>query len=125
MLKFLFILFAIFRPGVLRAHDCAGYGEAPGAARRRDPHLAMFSALRIVTIVGVIFYLSPVRDLGDGPALRDAARRVSRPDTPRPSTDSAAHLDSLWKLLPDSAKDAVLERILTSALGPAPSTSMP
>jgi hypothetical protein len=85
----------------------------------------MFSALRIVAIVGVIFYLSPVRDLGDGQASRDAAHRVTHADAPRPSAEPAARLDSLWKLLPDSAKEAVLERILTSALGPAPAVSTP
>jgi hypothetical protein len=84
---------------------------------------AMFSALRVVAIVGVIFYLSPVRNPDDGPASREVAHRSTR--APSPSAEPASHLDSLWKLLPDSAKAAVLERMLTSALGPAPSTSKP
>lgn len=77
----------------------------------------MFSALRIVAIVGVIFYLSPVRDLDERLTLRDLVQRGMR--TQGPTAESVSQADSLWKLLPDSAKEAVLERMLTSVLGSA------
>jgi hypothetical protein len=83
----------------------------------------MFSALRIIVVVGVIFYLSPVRT-GDEPPVRmdellrwgqagAGQDRTAQDTTPTaaPATQ-AAHLQSLWQALPDGAKRAVVEEVV-------------
>lgn len=85
----------------------------------------MFSILRFVFIVGVIFYYSPVRQQGEGTAALEALI------TPKKSESAAAHaaptsesdsgkLEAVWQALPNGAKQAVIDKILTtSGLSPA------
>jgi len=68
----------------------------------------MFSILRLILIVGAIFYYSPVRQRSDMPASVGAL--------PGPGTAEAAdRLETVWQALPESAKQAVLDRILAAA----------
>jgi len=90
----------------------------------------MFSILRFVLIVGVIYYYSPVRDRGEGAdALeaffgRDKAGPVAA-DSAHPPTDrGAGHLETAWRALPESAQQAVVDKILTSS-GFTPMASKP
>ncbi|SCX97812.1 hypothetical protein [Microvirga guangxiensis] len=85
----------------------------------------MFSILRFVLIVGAIFYYSPVRQRGEGP---DPLQAFFAPKTesaapsaaPSASEASAGHLETMWQALPDTAKQAVVDKILTtSGLTPA------
>ena len=81
----------------------------------------MFSLLRTVLIVAAIFYYSPVRQTGEGVVTPDSLFGANSPkDAPHIalSGEPPARLETLWRVLPDSAKAAVIERILsTSALG--------
>lgn len=88
----------------------------------------MFSILRFVVIVGLIFYYSPVRQRGEGPDL------TRNPLSATPATEAAAagaatgapgHLEAVWQALPDGAKQAVVDRILTTSglTPPAPKSS--
>lgn len=87
----------------------------------------MFSILRFVVIIGVIFYYSPVRQRGEGPdPLQEffAPKEVvqAAPTTAiSPATEGKpGHLETVWQVLPDSAKQAVVDKILTtSGLTPA------
>jgi len=89
----------------------------------------MFSILRFVLIVGVIYYYSPVRDRGEGPDPLQAffASKKAEQATPSsmPPSNPAAeakpgHLETVWHALPDGAKQAVVDKILTtSGLTPA------
>jgi hypothetical protein len=79
----------------------------------------MFSILRFILIVGAIFYYSPVRQQGEGAAAIEAflTPKTSQPTAadPAPATDKTGHLETVWKALPDSAKQAVVDRILTTS----------
>jgi hypothetical protein len=80
----------------------------------------MFFLLRAALIIGVIFYLSPVRQKG-GSAARslDDVAGWSR-ESSRAALDAvgrAGELESLWQGLPDEAKKAALDRLLASAPG--------
>jgi hypothetical protein len=79
----------------------------------------MFSILRFVLIVGAIFYYSPVRQQGEGTAAVEAflTPKKSQPAAGGPASgaDNAGHLETVWKALPDSAKQAVVDRILTTS----------
>lgn len=84
----------------------------------------MFSILRFILIVGVIFYYSPVRQKGEGPDPLQAffAPKATEQAAPvTPATEGASgHLETMWQALPDNAKQAVVEKILTtSGLTPA------
>jgi hypothetical protein len=87
----------------------------------------MFSVLRFFVIVGVIFYYSPVRQRSDGPDPIQSFFAPKKTDqaTPAAPPSSAAegvpgHLESMWQALPDGAKQAVVDKILTtSGLTPA------
>jgi len=91
----------------------------------------MFSVLRFIVIVGVIFYYSPVRQRGDGP---DPIKDFFSPRTTEPSAPPAAppqaqgssghHLETMWQALPDGAKQAVVDKILAGS-GLAPVASKP
>jgi hypothetical protein len=91
----------------------------------------MFSILRFVVIVGVIFYYSPVRQRGEGPdPLQEffAQKKVVQATPTTPASPAAegtsGHLETMWQALPDSAKQAVVDKILTtSGLTPASSKS--
>jgi hypothetical protein len=79
----------------------------------------MFSILRFILIVGAIFYYSPVRQQGEGTAAVEAflTPKKSQPAAggPAPGTDNAGHLETVWKALPDGAKQAVVDKILTTS----------
>jgi hypothetical protein len=82
----------------------------------------MFSIVRFILIVGIIFYYSPVRQQDDGAAAVEAllTPKKSEPASPPPATDAQGHLETVWKALPDSAKQAVVDKILTtSGFGPS------
>jgi hypothetical protein len=86
----------------------------------------MFSILRFVLIVGVIFYYSPVRqkDAGPDPLQAFFAPKATEQAAPvAPATEgSSGHLETMWQALPTTAKQAVVEKILTtSGLTPASS----
>ncbi|MCG7392532.1 hypothetical protein MHY87_06400 [Microvirga sp. ACRRW] len=90
----------------------------------------MFSILRFIVIVGVIFYYSPVRQRGEGPDPLQAffapkTTEQAAPAATSPSADaSSGHLETVWQALPDTAKQAVVEKILTtSGLAPASTKS--
>jgi hypothetical protein len=79
----------------------------------------MFSTLRIAVVVGVIYYLSPVRHedakagvehvVAWGKGLILPSREPTR------EMGSAERLEALWKALPEEAKQAALERVLAEA----------
>lgn len=81
----------------------------------------MFSIFRFVLIVGVIFYYSPVRQRDEGPDPLQAFFAPKATDQAAPKTEgSSGHLETVWQVLPDNAKQAVVEKILTtSGLTPA------
>ena len=79
----------------------------------------MLSFLRFILIVGAIFYYSPVRQQGEGTAALEAlfTPKVGAPATsfPQPTPEGPGHLETVWKALPDSAKQAVVDKIVTSS----------
>ncbi len=79
----------------------------------------MFSIVRFILIVGAIFYYSPVRQQGEGTAAVEALftpkKSEPAPVTPSPTADAPGHLETVWKALPDSAKQAVVDKILTTS----------
>lgn len=88
----------------------------------------MFSVLRTVFIVGLIFYYSPVRQAApeSGP-LTALLNGIEGPATPAaetalepPSRKPPSELDALWDALPESAKQSIVDRIVAAILGPAP-----
>jgi len=91
----------------------------------------MFSILRFVVIIGVIFYYSPVRQRGEGPdPIQDffAPKKMEQAapvTTPPSATDgSSGRLETMWQALPDNAKQAVVDKILTTS-GLTPASSKP
>ncbi len=89
----------------------------------------MLSIVRFILIVGVIFYYSPVRQKGEGTSFLDSlfgrgkgepATASAAPPAPPPATEGSGHLETLWQALPNTAKQAVVDKILTtSGLSPA------
>ncbi len=79
----------------------------------------MLSIIRFILIVGAIFYYSPVREKGEGTAAIEAffTPKAKEPAaaSPPPATDGPGHLETVWKALPDSAKQAVVDKIMTSS----------
>lgn len=79
----------------------------------------MFSILRFILIVGAIFYYSPVRQQGEETAAIEAfltPRKSERAAAdPAPALDNPGHLETVWKALPDGAKQAVVDKILTTS----------
>jgi hypothetical protein len=79
----------------------------------------MLSIIRFILIVGAIFYYSPVRQQGEGTATIEAffTPKKSEPAAPAPvpTQDNPGHLETVWKALPDSAKQAVVDKILTTS----------
>lgn len=91
----------------------------------------MFSILRFVVIVGVIFYYSPVRQRGAGPdplqeffAPKELAQAHPTTTTLPAAEGTQGHLETVWQALPNSAKQAVVDKILTTS-GLTPSSSKP
>jgi hypothetical protein len=76
----------------------------------------MFSTLRVVAVVGVIYYLSPVRH-EDAKAGMEHVVAWGKGLVAPPARDasSAERIEALWKALPDDAKQAALDRMLSEA----------
>ncbi|MBA1158085.1 hypothetical protein [Microvirga mediterraneensis] len=88
----------------------------------------MFSILRFILIVGTIFYFSPVRQQGEGTAAVEAllTPKKTEPATGQaPGMDNAGHLESIWKALPDSAKQAVVDKVLSTSGFPVAGSAKP
>src|SRR5690349_1595464 len=103
----------------------------------------MFSALRIILVVGVIFYLSPVRQGGEtrvrvgdlvpsgpgqtGPSEPQRSQIGPSSSQAQANTpEGAPRLQSLWQALPDSAKRAVVDEVVELGTGlPAARLSPP
>lgn len=89
----------------------------------------MFSILRFIVIVGVIFYYSPVRQRGEGPdplqeffAPKQVAQAIPATTASPAAEGTPGHLETVWQALPNGAKQAVVDKILsTSGLTPAAS----
>jgi glycerate kinase len=77
----------------------------------------MFSILRFVLIVGAIFYYSPVRQGGDGSASVESLFGVTAGTAvPNTAADAATdRLEAMWQALPGAAKQAVMEKLLTTS----------
>jgi hypothetical protein len=88
----------------------------------------MLSIIRFILIVGAIFYYSPVREKGDGTAAIEAffTPKAKEPAaTPPAAAEGPGHLETVWKALPDSAKQAVVDKIMTSSGFPLADASKP
>jgi exoribonuclease R len=85
--------------------------------RSRPSAALMFSILRFILIVGAIFYYSPVRQRGDAPASLEALMGWAKADGAAKAADSAhsERLETMWQALPESAKQAVIDKILTTS----------
>jgi len=90
---------------------------------------SMFSILRFILIVGAIFYYSPVRQQGEATAALGTLFTSKKAEPavagPAPAAGEPGHLESMWKALPDSAKQAVVDRILTTSGFPVASGTKP
>ena len=81
----------------------------------------MLAALRIAAVIGLIFYLSPVRDRG-GPTLPlgeilSGAGEVFGKAGP---AGAVASEDDLWEALPSAARQRVLDHVLSRSVAPPP-----
>lgn len=89
----------------------------------------MLSILRFILIVGVIFYYSPVRQQSEGTAALEAlfTPKAGAPAAQSPATapEGPGHLETVWKALPNNAKQAVVDKILTSSGLPLADASRP
>ena len=78
----------------------------------------MFSILRTILIVGVIFYYSPVRQENVPPPSLDGVLGWSKDTAETQPDPSPGHLETVWRALPEGAKQAVVDKILAgSGLG--------
>jgi hypothetical protein len=100
------------------------------AARPGREVPSMFSTLRAVIIIGVIFYLSPVRQGAERPARVDEMVKWGQDTLATGASvplDKAAQLQSLWQALPDSAKKSITDQASNSSTGrpgsPLPATT--
>jgi hypothetical protein len=92
----------------------------------------MFSVLRFILIVGAIFYYSPVRQGSGAPASLEALlgrKSESGSKAPAPAADTSVdRLETLWQALPNGAKQAVIDKVLTtsglSAAGSKPADTL-
>jgi hypothetical protein len=79
----------------------------------------MFSTLRIAAVIGVIYYLSPVRHEDAKAGVQHVVawgKGLVLPDRePARETNSAERLEALWKALPEEAKQAAIDRVLAEA----------
>jgi len=89
----------------------------------------MFSILRFILIVGVIFYYSPVRQQGEGTAAIESfftpKKGEPAPAPAAPANEGSGHLETVWKALPEGAKQAVVDKILTTSGFPAAGPTKP
>jgi hypothetical protein len=85
----------------------------------------MFSILRFILIVGAIFYYSPVRQRSDAPVSAESLLGWAKGDAAGKATAGAGagspqRLEAVWQALPESAKQAIVDKIMTtSGLGGA------
>jgi len=84
----------------------------------------MFSILRSILIIGVIFYYSPLRQQGEGTAAVEALL-APKTGAPTSTAGDSGHLETVWKALPDSAKQAVVDKILTGSGFPVAGATRP
>ncbi|WP_112663124.1 hypothetical protein [Microvirga flavescens] len=86
----------------------------------------MFSLLRTVAVIGVIFYLSPVRTEDALPSFASwfgwpEEKVAAKHET---AEDSPARLETMWQALPEGAKQAILAKIMSES-GLTASTTKP
>jgi hypothetical protein len=81
----------------------------------------MFFTLRILIVIGVIFYFSPVRQTGEVPSGIAGMVQWSRDRTAASatssSTEAVAGLEMLWRSLSDGARKSVMDSVLASNSG--------
>ena len=79
----------------------------------------MFSTLRIAVVVGVIYYLSPVRHedakAGVEHVVAWGKGLIAPSNVAIRETSQAERLEALWRALPEDAKQAALDRVLAEA----------
>ncbi|HEX2510231.1 MAG TPA: hypothetical protein VHK66_06885 [Microvirga sp.] len=75
----------------------------------------MFSTLRIAAVVGVIYYLSPVRHEDAKAGVEHVVAWGKGLVAPSREASSAERVEALWKALPDDAKQAAIDRMLSEA----------
>jgi hypothetical protein len=75
----------------------------------------MFSTLRIAVVVGVIYYLSPVRHEDAKAGVEHVVAWGKGLMTPSREASQAERIEALWKALPEDAKQAALDRVLAEA----------
>jgi hypothetical protein len=79
----------------------------------------MFSTLRIAAVIGVIYYLSPVRNEDAKAGLEQVvswSKELVQPSREsNREMNSAERLEVLWKALPEDAKQAAIDRVLAEA----------
>jgi hypothetical protein len=75
----------------------------------------MFSTLRIAAVIGVIYYLSPVRHEDAKAGVQHVVAWGKGLVLPDRETNSAERLEALWKALPEEAKQAAIDRVLAEA----------
>ena len=89
----------------------------------------MFSILRFILIVGAIFYYSPVRQQGEGTAAIEAFFTPKKSEPAAPAPPPRRRVRAIWRpsgrRLPDSAKQAVVDKILTTSGLPVADAAKP
>jgi hypothetical protein len=79
----------------------------------------MLAAVRIAAIVAVIFYLSPVRRGSEAPLRPGAVLDGVRGGLLQgPAGEVVTTADALLQKLPETAKQAAIDRVVAHALGP-------
>ena len=78
----------------------------------------MFSLLRAALVIGAIFYFSPVRQEQEGGLSLDALVSAATHSSERLTGGSPERLQAAWNALPESARQAVLDKIVHSAPRP-------
>ena len=76
----------------------------------------MFSTLRIAAVVGVIYYPSPVRHEDAKAGVEHVVAWGKGLVAPSREASSAERVEALGKALPDDAKQAAIDRMLSEAV---------
>lgn len=79
----------------------------------------MFSTLRIVAVIGVLTYLSPVRQEADGLRMEDVLA-WGRGKLEAAAPAAPADAPGLWTSLPEPARRALVDQIAAGARSAAP-----
>jgi hypothetical protein len=79
----------------------------------------MFSILRFILVIGAIFYYSPVRQGGAAVSL-DALLGPKKSGSEAkakaaPADETSTRLETVWQALPDGAKRAAVDKILSTS----------